>query len=72
MLDSDPLSIINEDIYFEASVKLLGIDTNNKSTFDNHISKVCRKTSNQLNAICRLQRCMGHSEKENIINSFVY
>ena len=35
MLDSYPLSIINEDINFEASVKLLGIDTNNKSTFDN-------------------------------------
>ena len=51
MLDSYPLHTMNENINSKASVKLLGNDTDSKLTFDNDISTLCRKASNQLNAI---------------------
>ena len=35
----------------EKSVTLLGIKVDNKLSFDNHISFLCRNASNQLNAI---------------------
>ena len=65
MLDSYPLHIMNENINYKASVKLLGDDTDSKLTFDNHISTLCRKASNQLKAISWSQRCMGFKEKKN-------
>ena len=56
----------------ESSVKLLGIEIDNKLNFEKHISNICKKASNQLNAICRLQTFMGHKEKEAMINTFVH
>ena len=56
----------------ESSVKSLGIETHNKLNFEKHISNICQKASNQLNAICRLQTYMGHKEKEAMINTFVH
>ena len=56
----------------ESSVKLLGIEIDNKLNFEKHISNIFRKASNQLNAICRLQAFMGHKEKEAMINTFVH
>ena len=56
----------------ESSVKLLGIEIDNNLNFEKHIFNICKKTSNQLNAICRLQTFMGHKEKEAMINTFVH
>ena len=56
----------------KSSVKLLGIEIDNKLNFEKHISSICRKASNQLNEICRLETFMGHTEKEAIINTFVH
>ena len=55
----------------ESSVKLLGIEIDNIQKFEKHIFNICRKASNQLNAICRLETFMGLKEKEAIINNFV-
>ena len=55
------------ELNMESPVKLLGIKTDNKLNFEKHISNICKKASNQLNAICRLQTFMGHKEKEAII-----
>ena len=52
------------ELTMESSVKLLGIEVDNKLKFEKHISNICKKASNQLNAICRLQTFMGHKEKE--------
>ena len=68
-------SVLNRngvELTMESSVKLLGIETDNKLNFEKHISNVCKKASNQLNAICRLQIFMGHKEKEAMINTFNY
>ena len=56
----------------ESTVKSLGIEMDNKLNFEKHISNICKKASNQLNGICRLQTFMGHKEKEVMINTFAH
>ena len=70
--DSYPLKINDQIVNSENSVKLLGIEIDNKLSFDKHISTLWKKASNQLNAIGRIQKYMGFKEKEVLINSFVY
>ena len=57
----------------ESSVKLLRIEIENKLNFEKHISNTCKKASNQLNAICKLQTFMGPKKKNEVItNTFVH
>ena len=72
MKDSYPLNIDDPTINSKNSVKLLGIEIDNKLSFEQHISTLCNKASNQLNAIGRIQKFMGFMEKEILLNSFVY
>ena len=72
MNDHYTLNIDGNQVTSEKSVKLLGISIDNKLLFDEHISSLCKKASNQLNAISRLHRYLGFKEKEVLINSFVY
>ena len=66
------LTIDNNDIESTKSVKLLGITIDDRLRFDQHISNLCSKAAMQLNALGRLQKYMGKSEKVEIVNSFVY
>ena len=66
------LNIDVNHVTSEKSVKLPGINIGNKLSFDEHVSSLCKKASNQLNAISRLHRYLGFKEKEVLINSFVY
>ena len=66
------LNINNSIISSEKSVTLLGIEIDNKLNFDKQVSNICRKANNQLNAIGRIQNCLGKKEKEAVINAFVY
>ena len=66
------LTIDNKDTESTKSVKLLGITTDDRERFDQHISNLCSKAAMQLNALGRLQKYMGKSEKVEIVNSFVY
>ena len=72
MKDSYSLNIKQEVINSENSVKLLGVETDDKFSFEKHISTLVKKASNQLNAISRIQTFMGFKEKEILLNSFVY
>ena len=45
-------------------VKLLGVEIDNKLSFEKHISTLCKKASNQWNAISKIQKFMGFKEKE--------
>ena len=55
----------------EDSVKLLSTEIDNQQKFDNHVSKLCKKASSQLNAIGRLREYIGFSEKKALIEAFV-
>ena len=72
MKDSYSLNINQEVINSENCVKLLGVEIDNKLSFEKHISTLVKKASNQLNAISRIQKFMGFKEKEILLNSFVY
>ena len=71
-LSKPVLNINSVELTMESSAKLVGIEIDNKRNFEKHISNICKKASNQLNAICRLQIFMGHKEKETMINTFVH
>ena len=71
-LSTSVLNINGVESTMELSVRLLGIATDNKLTFEKHIYNICRKASNQLNVICRLETFMRHKEKKAIINAFVH
>ena len=71
MTESYALNISNQTIIFENCVKLLGIVIDNTLSFDKHISSLCKKASNQLKAIGRIQNYMGFKGEELLLNSFV-
>ena len=68
MKDSYALNINNQTINSENCVKLLGIEIENM--FNKHISTLCKKAINQLNAIGRIQKYMGFKGKGVLLNSF--
>ena len=63
MKDSYPLNINLEVINSENCVKLLGVEIDNKLSFEKHISTLGKKASNQLNTISRIQKFMGFKER---------
>ena len=71
MKNSYALNINNQTINSENCVKLLGIEIDNTLSFNKHISTLCEKASNQLNAIRRNQKYMSFKEKEVFLDSFV-
>ena len=66
------LTINNAEIKSKESVTLLGNEIANKLNFEKHVSTICKKANNQLNAISRIGAHRGQKEKEILINSFVY
>ena len=65
------LIIDSKEIKTTNSIKLLGINIDDQLRFNEHISILCSKAAMQLNALSRLQKYMGKSEKEAIIKSFI-
>ena len=68
----EKLQIGNNEIESENSVALLGITIDDRLSFDDHIAKICNKSSMQLNAISRLKKHMSQKELEVDFNSFIY
>ena len=52
---NEKIQISNKDIQIVQSVKLLGIRTDNRLNFNEHISNICKSAANQLNALLRLK-----------------
>ena len=57
------LTINNVEIKSKESVSLLGIEIDNKLNFGKHVSTICKRTNNQLNAISRIDTILGQKEK---------
>ena len=72
MCNQYTLNIDGNQVTSEKSVKLLGINIDNKLSFDEQVSSLCKRASNQLNTIIRLHRYLGYKEIEVLINSLVY
>ena len=70
--DSYTVNKNQEVINSDNNVKLLGVEIDNKLSFELHISTLVKKASNQLNAISRIRKFIGFKEKEILLNSFVY
>ena len=66
------LKINETNIKAQNSVTLLGIEIDNKLNFNNHVSTICKKAGNKINAISRIQNFLGPKEKEALVNTFVY
>ena len=52
--------------------KLLGILFSNKFDFDEHVTSLCRKASQKVNALARVARCMNLAERTLIMNAFIF
>ena len=61
----------NKEIKTINSIKLLGKNIDDQLKFTENVSILCSKAAMQLNALRSLQKYIGKSEKEAVINSFV-
>ena len=52
-------------------VGLLGIKIDNELEFDKYISKICRKATNQLNALYRLGKYLNLQQRVVLVKSFI-
>ena len=70
--ENHSLKVNNFEIESSTSVNLLGVEIDKDLNFEKHIKTLCRKASNQLNAIGRIHRYLGVQEKTLLINTFIY
>ena len=54
-----------------SSQKLLGIEIDNKMTFDVHVSNICTKASQKLHALSRVSHLMKFEHRKFIMNCFI-
>ena len=64
------LNIDEAEIKGQNSVTLLRVEIDNELNFNNHISNICKKAGNKINAISRIQSFLGQKEKEALVNTF--
>ena len=58
-------------IYLTDKVELLGIIIDNKLSFSNHISRLCKYANNKLYAIIRMRKYLSTSQTKLLVNSYV-
>ena len=66
------LNINRVEIKSQNSVTLLRVEIDNELNFCNHISNICKKAGNKINAISRFQSFLGQKEKKALVNTFLY
>ena len=64
-------TIGNTVISCDNTVKLLGVTFDQQLNFNKHIDTICEKASKQVNALIRLSKRLGQSNKLIIFNSFI-
>ena len=66
------LKIKNKAIANSSNEKLLGILFSNKFDFDEHVTLLCRKASQKLNALARAVHYMNLAQRLLIMNAFIF
>ena len=72
MSDNSPdmkILIENEFIVNSASVKILGVNFDNKLSCNLHVDKLCKKAGQKLHALARLSNFVDH--RKLIMNAFI-
>ena len=69
--DEASIKIDGTDIKSSSSKKLLGVIIDNKLTFNEHVSKLCKKASNKLHALARISKYMTKDKLRTIRNAFL-
>ena len=64
------INMDQKDIKVVSKVKLLGIEIDDKVSFNHHINNNCESASNQLNVLIRLKHLLGFEERKMLINTF--
>ena len=54
------------------SVKMSGVQIDDKLNFNLHITNICRTAANQLNVLLRLKRFLSFEAKKVLVNSYLY
>ena len=65
------LIVENEVIDCSNSVKLLGITTDKKLNFNEHVTKLCKKVSAKLHALARISHFTSHDKLRLPMKSFI-
>ena len=65
------MNIKNENISSSQCQKLLGIKFDNTLFFDDHVSTICKKASNKLNALVRVANYMNFDQRRLIMKPFI-
>ena len=64
-------SIDNINIKLEKSVKLLGVELDDKLKFDIQVSSMCKKAAKQLNALKRIGHLLDQSSRLSIFRAYI-
>ena len=64
-------SIDNINIKLEKSVKLLGVELDDKLKFDIQVSSMCKKAAKQLNALKRIGHLLDQSSRLTIFRAYI-
>ena len=69
--ESLSICVGNYDIKNSKSQKLLGLTFDNKLTFKDHVSDLCRKASQKIHALSRVYKFMKITQRKVLMKSFV-
>ena len=64
-------NIDNNIIISEPQQELLGITIDSNLSFEDHVNKICQKTSQKLNALARISPFMDENKQKIIMKSFI-
>ena len=65
------IKIGNETVSNSKYKKLQGIKVGHELNFNEHVSSLCKKASQKLNALSRITSCMTFDQRRLILNSFI-
>ena len=64
------IKIGNETVSNSKYEKLLGVKVDHELNFNEHVSSLCKKASQKLNALSRIASCMTFDQRRLILNSY--